>query len=41
VLELTFVLRGIEVAFRFCDESVVVDLHRFSFSFAGSISRKL
>src|SRR5918996_4883126 len=29
VPELTFVLRAVEIAFRFCDESVVVDLPKF------------
>ena len=29
VLELTFVLRSVEMAFRFCDEPGVVDLPQF------------
>ena len=29
VLELTFVLRAVKVAFRFCDEPVLVDLPKF------------
>jgi hypothetical protein len=29
VFDLTFVLRAVEMAFRFCDESVIVDLPKF------------
>ena len=39
VLELTFVLGAVEMAFRFCDESVVVDLPKFVAADAKAFSR--
>jgi len=39
VLELTFVLRAIEMAFRFCDESVIVDLPKFVAADSNAFSR--
>ena len=38
-LELTFVLSAVEVAFRFCDESVVVDPPKFVAADAKAFSR--
>ncbi len=39
VLELTFVLGGIEMAFGFCDESVVVEVPKFIAADANAFSR--
>ena len=38
-LELTFVLSAVEMAFRFCDESVVVDLPKFVTANSNALSR--
>jgi len=37
--QLTFVLSAVEVAFRFCDESVVVDLPKFVAADSNSFAR--